>query len=703
MRGYRLSGFSLAATWCGWEVIGHVEIDPWCRRVLAKHWPDALRLNDLREVRGDEWGAVDVVAGGIPCFAPGTMVLTEDGYRPIESVAVGDRVLTHLGRWRRVTSVMVREDADLIRVSAQGVPNVITTHEHPFYARQLTGYRPRRTSDPDWVDAGDLGSGHYVAQVYPCEPATGDVAHPKSAGEAATEQPRQLRSVESGSERTCAFWWLVGRYLADGWRIQRSHRPWAGRVIICCAHHEADALNQRIIDAGYHVSRTDEATVTKFIIQRNDLYRFLEPFGHRAHGKCIPGFVYDLDVERSRALLEGYLSGDGYRDAQDRFSRATTASRSLALGIALLAQRALGVVASVRRVPTPPRTTIDGRDVGQRDWYAVQFPDRNRSAFIDGDYGWKKVKRVEPAGRGRVHNISVDEDESYVVEGAVVHNCQPFSVAGKQGGAADDRHLWPEVARILAVMRPKVVVVENVSGFVRLALDDVLADLEAQGYACGTVVLPAASVGAPHRRERVWVVACANGDRRHAHGRDEAGAEGSARSATLSPGQQRADTRRPMVAIAHPRRGDGGGGQDTAPRNERHGHHAGREEAASGTNERGEDAADAATPRPSSGGPGTSRALRDEARGEESQRRSGARQGHETQPGVGVPHDGLPGRLLDPRWLGDPLAAFGPDWEDGVPRVVTECVDRTHKLKALGNALVPQIPYLIFQAMEQSA
>lgn len=68
-----------------------------------------------------------------------------------------------------------------------------------------------------------------------------------------------------------------------------------------------------------------------------------------------------------------------------------------------------------------------------------------------------------------------------------------------------------------------------------------------------------------------------------------------------------------------------------------------------------------------------------------------------------MPHDGLPGRLLDPRWLGDPLAAFGPDWEDGVPRVVTECVDRTHKLKALGNALVPQIPYLIFQAMEQSA
>lgn len=46
------------------------------------------------------------------------------------------------------------------------------------------------------------------------------------------------------------------------------------------------------------------------------------------------------------------------------------------------------------------------------------------------------------------------------------------------------------------------------------------------------------------------------------------------------------------------------------------------------------------------------------------------------------------------------MSAFGPDWEDGVPRVVTESVDRTHKLKALGNALVPQVAYQIFRAMD---
>lgn len=49
------------------------------------------------------------------------------------------------------------------------------------------------------------------------------------------------------------------------------------------------------------------------------------------------------------------------------------------------------------------------------------------------------------------------------------------------------------------------------------------------------------------------------------------------------------------------------------------------------------------------------------------------------------------------------MNAFGPDWEDGVPRVVTDCVDRTHKLKALGNALIPQVAYQIFQAIEGTA
>ncbi|WP_036148669.1 DNA cytosine methyltransferase [Lysobacter antibioticus] len=84
--------------------------------------------------------------------------------------------------------------------------------------------------------------------------------------------------------------------------------------------------------------------------------------------------------------------------------------------------------------------------------------------------------------------------------------CQPFSVAGRQRAQADDRHLWPELRRLIASARPALFVGENVAGLIPLGLDGVLSDLEAEGYASRAVVVPAGAVNAPHRRDRVWIV-----------------------------------------------------------------------------------------------------------------------------------------------------------------------------------------------------
>ena len=84
--------------------------------------------------------------------------------------------------------------------------------------------------------------------------------------------------------------------------------------------------------------------------------------------------------------------------------------------------------------------------------------------------------------------------------------CQPFSVAGKKKGKEDDRHLWPYMYEIIKHKKPSWVIVENVGGFVNVALDDVCLDLEAQGYATQSFIIPACSVEAPHRRDRVWIL-----------------------------------------------------------------------------------------------------------------------------------------------------------------------------------------------------
>ena len=128
--------------------------------------------------------------------------------------------------------------------------------------------------------------------------------------------------------------------------------------------------------------------------------------------------------------------------------------------------------------------------------------------------------------------------------------CQPFSVAGKRGGKDDDRYLWPEMLRVISELRPAWVLGENVPGIVNLALDQVLADLEDQGYSGQAFIVPACGVDAPHRRYRVCILAHAESvgnDGRMLRGKEDATTDGGSRidyrggTAQLFSGERRED------------------------------------------------------------------------------------------------------------------------------------------------------------------
>jgi DNA (cytosine-5)-methyltransferase 1 len=119
---------------------------------------------------------------------------------------------------------------------------------------------------------------------------------------------------------------------------------------------------------------------------------------------------------------------------------------------------------------------------------------------------WPDVPR-----RLDIKEVAADEHEARVfgdvdvVAGGIP--CQPFSEAGKRRGTQDDRYLWPSAFSIVQRYKPSWVLIENVAGFVSLALDLVQTDLESADYQVQAYVLPACAVGAPHERERVFIVA----------------------------------------------------------------------------------------------------------------------------------------------------------------------------------------------------
>lgn len=96
--------------------------------------------------------------------------------------------------------------------------------------------------------------------------------------------------------------------------------------------------------------------------------------------------------------------------------------------------------------------------------------------------------------------------------------CQPFSTAGLRKGSEDERHLWPEMLRVIRECQPRWVVGENVRGLVNwsegLVFETCCTDLEALGYSVQSFIIPACAVNAPHRRDRVWIIAHSDNTRR---------------------------------------------------------------------------------------------------------------------------------------------------------------------------------------------
>lgn len=144
------------------------EVDKHAIAVTQANHPDTVQLGDINNIDWSTLPKVDLLMGGSPCFTGDTLVTTSEGYTPIKDVKVGEKVLTHRGRWREVLKIGASVKQTLL-VKAQGIGCIETTENHPFFVSQKIREWDKSSrkyttsfSTPKWKKAGELSLKDYL-------------------------------------------------------------------------------------------------------------------------------------------------------------------------------------------------------------------------------------------------------------------------------------------------------------------------------------------------------------------------------------------------------------------------------------------------------------------------------------------------------------------------------------------------------------
>jgi len=385
----------------------------------------------------DEDAYVHYVEG---CHLAGSMVRVREGEKPIEAIEVGDEVVTHEGRFRRVRDTMQRRfEGPIFRMTfaGEGYRSLAVTPRHPFLV--ATRDRPRdhnSTFSAEWKEAWELRVGDYLAV-----PAAIDVerdAPTVHREEVLVGAGRHAPVAEQvGVELTADVCRVMGLYVAEG--SVSANTSYLAFDSATQEEHLRE-LVEDVIEGSfgleawtYAYGGEREGRSVRFSSVRAARF-FAQTFGRTTDELRIPDWMFGLgDVERA-AFVRGLYDGEGSYDDELDLYRINQTNQNVAQRLRELLL-SLGIRASLSRSSRPaPRRDIWQIAICKMDNVmfehtvlgATQTEPRHRKADVviaDG-YCWMPIRSIEEIQANcTVYNLSVEDDESYVCEGVVSHNC----------------------------------------------------------------------------------------------------------------------------------------------------------------------------------------------------------------------------------------------------------------------------------------
>jgi len=412
----------------------------------------------------------------LECLPPGQKIVSNKGLIPIETIKSDDHVLTHRGRFKRVKKVFSRNyTGDMIKIDANGwFEPLVVTPEHPIHCVEVLWKRThhgfingkdtfsykRIVGQPEWVKAKDLKIPKNKSQserkglflVYPNRWKTQDkkklnVEYRKFENDPRNRKPVLVKTVFPFESALCK---LIGYYLSEGsisYDSQYKHIPRTielsfgkGDIEIGYARDAEKSAQELGLPGGV---KACGSSVNKCLIFSRPLAMLLrDNFGTLAHGKFLPSWVFGLPARKLKLILECYLRGDG--SARRGRWRATTVSENLAWGIGQIAN-ILGYRASFGH-REPRDGYIGDRKYHSRGCFEINLNEGAERKTINycGNL-FLRVQKVEVFQyEGSVHNMAVEEDESYCLPYSTVHNCAGVGIPCICSGSDAGRKLFPK-------------------------------------------------------------------------------------------------------------------------------------------------------------------------------------------------------------------------------------------------------------------
>jgi ribonucleoside-diphosphate reductase alpha chain len=412
------------------------------------------------------------------CFPAGTSITTREGFKPIEKVEPGDLVLTHEGRYRRVTDILQRQvDESLVRLEITRRParDLVATNNHPILALK-SGFTPDRR--PEWIAAGDLEPGDHVVVgadgegdviPVPMDLASGlgsnfEVASDSIVTRNSPHRPSMKRWLHWDDPDVCR---LIGRWLGDGTVLHESRDGTAAGIGFVFDSRDTRGIDdiRELMHRFFGVTAEVELasgqhTATLRYIRRPLGRFFSEQFGEGYAFKTMPGFAFQLPRPHRMQLLIGLFQADGctHRVGNFRGLNFDESNADLAEGIWRLL-RSLGHAPSLLGGSVRPggttthyRVQVSAKDASELaaagEIAVPNGADLTGVTRRDDLVGYRISHVSHESYYGTVYNLQVDQDESYVANGVIVHNCFINSVDDdlvNDGGIMD---LWIREARL---------------------------------------------------------------------------------------------------------------------------------------------------------------------------------------------------------------------------------------------------------------